>query len=156
MRAVGRIFATLLGFMAAVTVAAGFFMAAKVGIEPTTAETAGWFWGQFFVYGGLTAAVVGSLAFVPFVVYALLTEMLGLRSVVIHAGAWGLFAFACSLAFDGFQRGDTTLHADRAVMLATGFVAGLAYWLVAGRGAGLTDATAPAERLPPPSRDTTA
>ncbi|WP_181704506.1 hypothetical protein [Chthonobacter rhizosphaerae] len=147
MRAVGRVFATMIGFLAAIATAAAFFVAVKVGVEPASAETAGWFWGQFALYGGLTAAVVGSMAFVPAVILALVTEVLGIRSVIVHAGAWGLMGLAAATAFGGLQAGDTTLEADGSILMATGFVAGLVYWVVAGRNAGLMPAEPPPRRL---------
>lgn len=139
MRAVGRIFADIVGFLVAIAAAALVIMVAKAGVEPGHAETAGWFWAQFALYGAMTAAVIGAMAFVPFFLLAVVCEWLGLRSFVWYAGAGGLMAVAASVLFGGLAYGDTTLRLDVTVLLAAGLVGGLAYWAVSGRFAGLVD-----------------
>ncbi|WP_181701137.1 hypothetical protein [Chthonobacter albigriseus] len=150
MRAVGRIFADILGYIAAVIAAALLVVAAKAGIEPEHTETAGWFWAQFVVYGGLTAALIGAMSFVPFVVLVIVAEWLGLRSFVWYAGAGGLMALAASMTVGGLSAGDTTLHMDATVLIAAGLVGGLVFWALSGRFAGLGD-DALGDREPGPS-----
>lgn len=137
MRAVGRIFADIVGFLVAILAAAAVIVAAKAGIEPAQAETAGWFWAQFAIYGAMTAALIGAMSFVPFVILVIAAEWLGLRSFIWYAGAGGVMALAASQAVGGLAYGDTTLRLDATVLLAAGLVGGLAFWAVSGRFAGL-------------------
>lgn len=139
MRAVGRIFADIVGFIVAVLTAAAVIVGAKAGFQPEQAETAGWFWAQFALYGSMTAAFVGAMAFMPFVVLVLVSEWLGLRSFVWYAGFGGAMALAASLTVGGLAFGETRLTVDETVLLAAGLAGGLAFWAVSGRFAGLVD-----------------
>ena len=49
MRAIGRIFAALIGFILAVVAAAMFMLAASVGFTPADPADSLWFWGNFGV-----------------------------------------------------------------------------------------------------------
>jgi hypothetical protein len=141
MRAVGRLFAATLGFMAAVIAAAVFLLSAKVGISPPAPEYEPWFWSQFFVYGGVTASMLGAMAFLPGVVLILVSEIFSIRSFLFHVGAGGLLGLAATFRLDRMHdrmsAGDVTFGADVTLLVAGGFVGGFVYWLIAGRMAGL-------------------
>ena len=87
-----------------------------------------------------TAVGLGRLAFtvlvVPPVFVALVSEVIGARRFLWHAGATGLLTSALPwLARSGVAR--TPEEAHIALLLAlTGAVAGAVYWLIAGNGAG--------------------
>lgn len=79
-------------------------------------------------------------ALLPAVVMALVTESFAIRSLLFYALGGALFGLGVYLAFTPF---DTTVMSfngvDRReleVMTGAGVVAGLAYWVIAGRRAG--------------------
>lgn len=75
-------------------------------------------------------AVIARGALLPFLVAVALTEIAAIRSMI----AWVLFGGAL-----GFALQLVGLPGNLALLppVAAGFAAGFAYWLVAGRGAGL-------------------
>ncbi len=151
MRAVGRLFAAGVGFLLALVAAAAFLLAAKVGLEPMTPEESALFWAQFLVYGGVTASLLGSLAFLPWTLLVLVTEIFSIRSFVVHVGAGGVLGLMGTVRLDRMQErlaeNDAAFAADATLVVAAGFVAGFVYWLVAGRMAGLKPLG------PPPATD---
>jgi hypothetical protein len=124
------LFLVPLGYIAA-CVAAGFMMAFGLfGYEPDPES-------QFF----FTASVVvwtfwaGAVAFVPAILAIVLAEVFGWRSILYWLAVGGGIALVTERVADRYHSLD---FADRrtVVMLAAGFVAGFAYWLIAGRLAG--------------------
>jgi hypothetical protein len=80
------------------------------------------------------------LTFVQVLITALLSEFFALRSLWMHAlfgalaAATGFMMFAPTL-IDGTDPSDM---ADIGIVAASGLVAGLVYWLIAGRDAGFS------------------
>jgi hypothetical protein len=146
MRAIGRLFAASIGFILAVVAAALFLLAAAVGVEPSDPADAAWFWGQFAVYGAITASYVGAAVFIPWAVAAMITEIFSIRSVFVHVGGGGILGMGTSLLSRSPGTGPPAQ--DLTLLLAAGFVGGLVYWLVAGRMAG----TGPVSGAIPPPR----
>jgi hypothetical protein len=98
------------------------------------------------------SALVMAFSFIPAVVAILVTETFGLRSVLFHTLAGGLIGLFCgySLGFIGplprFNF-DMPLGTNFELIAAAGIAAGLVYWLIAGRSAGLwREPAAPAAR----------
>jgi len=122
----------VVGFIGAVLacglfLAWGFFRAGAPETDPVGfAATVG--------TGFVTASVVGATALVPAVFLIGLAEAARLRSMIFHVGAAGALAFA--LWTLGEDVGTAEMRPGSAVALAAGFVAGLCYWLVAGRTSG--------------------
>jgi len=76
------------------------------------------------------------LVFPPLLV-AILSEVLGLRSVVWYAAAMGVLTAAVPWILRGATRVGTPLELHVSLVLGlTGAVAGLVYWAVAGQSAG--------------------
>ncbi|MBT9289503.1 hypothetical protein [Prosthecodimorpha staleyi] len=76
-------------------------------------------------------AIVLSVSFVPGILLALVSEIIGLRSLgyyLVAGGLIGLWAARPPLGIIAAQ--------PFAPALAAGFVGGFVYWLIAGRGAG--------------------
>ncbi len=120
-----------LGYIAA-CIAAGFMAAFGLfGYEPDpehqvffTASVIVWtFW-------------VGAIAFVPALIAIVLGEAFAWRSILYWLAVGGGIGLLAGGFFDRYQSLDFT---DRrtVVMLAAGFVGGFAYWLIAGRLAGV-------------------
>jgi len=137
MRAIGRVIASLIGFMLAVTAAGLFLLAARVGLTPRNPDQAVWFWGQFVASAGLAIMMIGHLAFVPGMIVILASEILRLRSLVFYLLAGGVLGAAAALGLSGLMPAATNDPGRFTVLLATGFVGGFTYWLAAGRMAGL-------------------
>ncbi len=134
-----------LGFVAAVlasavTILAGWYGHEIGGILADVEQT-----GYLIGLAVWLVLEVGALAAVPAFIVIVLAELFGWRSVFLYlavGGALGLFA--------GQLNGMLWDAADNPLLLpAAGFIGGLAYWLVAGRLAGLQRASEPL--APPPT-----
>lgn len=96
--------------------------------------------GLFAVFAAFGFVFVSGFAFLPGIVAIVIAEAVPLRSVVFYAAAGaaiGVIVYAslggfdiATLRYDSFERRETE------IMAAAGIVAGLVYWLVAGRNAG--------------------
>ena len=141
MRAVGRIFAAIIGYLVAVVAAALFLMVARVGFEPRDPAMAGWFWSQFALYGGFAASLIGSATFFPAIVVILVTEVFSIRSWPVYALVGGGFGLAAALGVGSLRDlpADValTFAPNTTLLLGAGFIGGMVYWLLAGRMAGL-------------------
>ncbi|HLL26180.1 MAG TPA: hypothetical protein VKT73_00830 [Xanthobacteraceae bacterium] len=89
-------------------------------------------WGSILT----SAAIVSAIAFVPAVVVILIAEALAFRSLFFYALAGGIGGLAYGLTFPAAAVANT-LDRTTEITLAAGAAAGIAYWLVAGRTAGL-------------------
>lgn len=137
MRAIGRIFAALIGFILAVVAAAMFMLAASVGFAPADPADSLWFWGNFGVGAALTASYLGAMALAPWAVVILVTEVFRLRTVLIYLAAGGFLGVLPSLGLAPMMRSFDGGPREIAILVAAGFVGGFVYWLAAGRMAGI-------------------
>jgi hypothetical protein len=82
-----------------------------------------------------SGAIVSVIAFVPALVMVFVTEMLAIRSLFFYALAAGGGGLLYGLTFPAAMANsfDRTVE----ITFAAGVAAGLVYWLVAGRTAGL-------------------
>lgn len=83
-----------------------------------------------------SAAIVSAIAFVPAMIVILVAEAFGLRSLFFYALAGGASGLLYGLTFP-VEAAAPSLDATVEITLAAGVAAGLVYWLVAGRTAGL-------------------
>ena len=90
MRAIGRIFAALIGFILAVIAAALFMLFASVGFKPADPADSFWFWSNFGVGAAMTASYLGAMALAPWAVIVVITEAFRLRSALIYLVAGGV------------------------------------------------------------------
>lgn len=137
MRAVGRIFAALIGFILAVAAAALFMLTASVGFMPADPADSAWFWGNFGISAAMTASYLGSMALAPWAVVILVTEVFRLRTALIYLLAGGFLGLLPSLGLAPMMRSLQGEPRQIAILVAAGFVGGFVYWLVAGRMAGV-------------------
>lgn len=142
-----RLIVVSVGFLAAVAVSIAVAVAGLgwLPIEPTSGEIAAG--NLLVVFFGVPRLAVLAPALAHFVwpgwlVAALLAELAGSRSLLLHLFGAALLAIAGTVVLD--PTGNLLLPRLAA---AAGFAGGFAHWLIAGRSAGL-------RRLgPPPGSD---
>ncbi|MYZ49344.1 hypothetical protein [Propylenella binzhouense] len=135
MRVVLRVLFLLpFAFVAACVFAALFLVLAVIGLGPDGAYV-GPYWGETALLTLGVAAAAAVVAALPAFVAILAAEILAIRSVLFYlllGGSIGIGGGLFLHAPDG-----VLAAADAQLFGATGCVGGLAYWLMAGRGAGL-------------------
>ena len=104
--------------------------------------------GFFQLLVGVSFFVIALLALLPAIAVIAVAEAFRLQSAVFYAAAGGLLALALchGMGFTGTAP-DVAMAPWIEVFAASGIVAGLAYWLIAGRNAGRW-----CERPTPPPR----
>ena len=137
MQLIVRFFVTLFAFWVASLVAAAVMVLGAAPELPRADD-----FPLLTVFIVTVSAFVAAFSFVPAVIAILVTETFGLRSVLFHALAGGLIGLFCgyTLGFIGplprFDF-DLPLGTNFELLAAAGIAAGLVYWLIAGRSAGL-------------------
>ncbi len=137
MQLIFRFFVTLFAFWLASLAAAAVMV---FGAAPELPDPGTFPLLTIFVF--TVSAVVAAYAFIPAVVAILVTETFGLRSIVLYAVAGGLIGLFCGYALgfiEPLHRVDFSfpLGTNFELLAAAGIAAGLTYWLIAGRSAGL-------------------
>ncbi len=101
----------------------------------------------FGVVATFGTVFVSGFALVPALVLVLVSEALQIRSALFYAVAGALAGFVIYLSFGGVDLGALEVqgfaHREAEIMAGAGIIAGLVYWAIAGRNAGLW-------RRPPP------
>lgn len=148
MALIGRLFVILFAFLASCLVA-GMIVVGAVLFPEFTDLGIGNIDPAINVIVGLGFIFISGFALLPATIVALITEAFAIRSVLVYAIGGALVGAACYLGLIPFDT--ETMHFDGIIrrhleiMTGAGIVAGLVYWLIAGRHAG-------AWRLPPPRR----
>ena len=153
MALIGRLFVILFGFLAACLVAGMIVVVAVLfpefsdldGVIDQSAVNVVLGFGFIFLSG---------FALLPALIVVLITEAFYIRSVLAYAIGGAIVGAACylglipfdpeTLQFDGIVR----RHLE--IMTGAGIVAGLVYWMIAGRSAGAWREPRPPLRPPPP------
>ncbi|WP_448040374.1 hypothetical protein [Bradyrhizobium liaoningense] len=154
MSLIGRLVVIFIGFLAAcfvggmiIVVALLFPEFSDLGAGPVDQGTIDILLGFGFIF-------VSGFALVPAAVIVAITEALYIRSALAYAVGGGVVGLACYLGLvpfhaDTFQfEGIVRRHLE--IMTGAGIVAGVVYWLIAGRNAGAWRNPQPARRPPPP------
>jgi hypothetical protein len=154
MALIGRLFVILFGFFAACLVAGMIVVVAVLfpefsdfgdgPIDPTVLNVVLGF-GFIFISG---------FALLPAVLVVAITEAFYIRSVLAYAVGGGLVGLACYLGLVPFDpatlRFDGVVRRHLEIMTGAGIVAGLVYWMIAGRNAGAWRRPPPRLSPPPP------
>ena len=154
MSLIGRLFVILLGFLAASLVAGAIVVGAVLfpalsdfadgPIDPSALNIVLGF-GFIFVSG---------FALLPAMIVVAITEAFYIRSVLAYAVGGGVVGLACYLGLVPFDpatlRFDGIIRRHLEIMTGAGIVAGLVYWMIAGRNAGAW--REPRRPLPPARR----
>jgi hypothetical protein len=153
MALIGRLFVIFFGFLLACFVA-GIVVVGAV-LYPEISD----FGGQIDqsainVVLGFGFIFISGFALLPALIVVLITEAFYIRSVLAYAIGGAIVGAACYLGLTPFD--PNTMHFDGIVrrhleiMTGAGIVAGLVYWLVAGRTAGAWRVPPRPLRPPPP------
>jgi len=150
----GRIVVILLG-MCLAALAAGAVVVLAV-LFPEWSELA---LGPFDETGvGLVLAFglifVSGVALVPALIVVLITEAFGIRNALAYAAGGALSGAACYLGLVPFDPDTLSfvgiIRRDLEIMTGAGIVAGVVYWMVAGRNAGRWREAPPVPPVAPP------
>ena len=140
MSLIGRLFVILLGFLAASLVAGAIVVGAVLfpalsdfadgPIDPSALNIVLGF-GFIFVSG---------FALLPALIVVAITEAFYIRSALAYAVGGGMVGLACYLGLVPFDpatlRFDGIVRRHLEIMTGAGIVAGMVYWMIAGRNAG--------------------
>jgi len=154
MALIGRLFVIAFAFFAACFVAGLIVVTAILFPEFSDLGDGPIDQGAFDVILGFGFIFVSGFALIPALLIALITEALSIRSVLAYAIGGGLVGAACYLGLVPFD--PETFHFEGIVrrhleiLTGAGIVAGLLYWLIAGRNAGRWRETSSRLRPPPP------
>ncbi|MFZ5732439.1 MAG: hypothetical protein ACOY4O_06880 [Pseudomonadota bacterium] len=96
--------------------------------------------GTFAIITTVGFVFVSGFALLPAIVAAVITEGLSIRSVLFYAVAGAVVGAICYLGMANFDAATMTVHGlvrrELEVMTGAGVIAGLVYWMIAGRNAG--------------------
>src|SRR3984885_7537754 len=154
MTLIGRLFVILFAFLAAcfvagmiVVVAIMFPEFSDLGAGPVDPGVLNIILGFGFIF-------VSGFALLPAMIVAAITEAFYIRGALTYAVGGGLVGLACYLGlvpFDADQlRFEGIVRRHLEIMTGAGILAGVVYWLIAGRNAGAWRVPQPVRRLPPP------
>ena len=108
--------------------------------------------GVLDIMYGFGFIFVSGFALLPAMIVAAITEAFYIRSALAYAVGGALVGLACYLGLVPFDpetlRFDGIVRRHLEIMTGAGIVAGLVYWLIAGRNAGRW--RVPPRPLPPP------
>jgi hypothetical protein len=154
MALIGRLFVILFAFLAACFVAGMIVVGAIMFPEFSDLGAGPVDPGVLNVILGFGFIFVSGFALVPAMLVAAITEAFYIRGALTYAVGGGLVGLACYLGlvpFDTEQlhfEGIVRRHLE--IMTGAGIVAGVVYWMIAGRSAGAWRIPPPELRPPPP------
>ena len=140
MALIGRLFVIFFAFLAACFVA-GMIVVGAV-LYPEFSDLGGGPIDQsaINVVLGFGFIFLSGFALLPALIVVLITEAFYIRSVLAYAVGGAIVGAACYLGLVPFDPRDAAVRRHRApsleIMTGAGIVAGLVYWMIAGRNAG--------------------
>src|SRR6185369_15548747 len=152
MALIGRLFVILFGFLAACLAAGMIVVGAVLYPEFSDLATGPIDQGAINIVLGFGFIFLSGFALLPALIVVLITEAFYVRSALAYAVGGAIVGAACYLGLIPFD--PATMHFEGIVrrhleiMTGAGIVAGLVYWMVAGRNAGAW--RTPPRRPPPP------
>jgi hypothetical protein len=139
MALIGRILIILVAFFAA-SLAAGIVLVFSIVFPEWGSGRFGFDEGSFAVVATIGFVVIGSFGFLPALIIALVTEALNIRSALIYATGGAVLGALSYLGIARFDPNTMTMvggvRREVEIMAGAGIIAGLVYWLIAGRNAG--------------------
>src|SRR6516164_11463738 len=154
MALIGRLFVILFGFLAA-CLAAGMIVVGAVLFPELSDLGAGPIdQGALDVVLGFGFIFISGFALLPALIIAAITEAFSIRSSLAYAIGGGLVGLACYLGLVPFDpdtmRFEGIVQRHLEIMTGAGIVAGLVYWMIAGRTAGAWREPQRRLKSPPP------
>jgi hypothetical protein len=152
MALIGRLFVVLFAFLAACLVAGMIVVGAVLFPEFSDLGSGPVDSGALNIVLGLGFIFVSGFALLPAMIVVLITEAFYVRGALTYAIGGGVVGLACYLGLIPFD--PATLHFEGIVrrhleiMTGAGIVAGVVYWMIAGRNAGAW--REPPRRVQPP------
>jgi len=148
MALIGRLFVVFLAFLAACLAAGIIVVSALLFPEFSELGTGPVDEGALDILFGFGFIIVSGFALVPAMLIVAITEAFYIRGPLTYAIGGALVGLACYLGLVPFDpdtlRFEGIVRRHLEIMTGAGIVAGLVYWLIAGRNAG-------AWRKPPPN-----
>jgi len=140
MALIGRLFVILFAFLAACLVA-GMIVVGAVLFPDLSDFGAGTVdEGAMNIVLGFGFIFISGFALLPAMIIAAITEAFCIRSALAYALGGGLVGLACYLGLVPFDtetlRFEGIVRRHLEIMTGAGIVAGLVYWMIAGRNAG--------------------
>jgi len=154
MSLIGRLFVILFGFLVACLVAGIIVIGAVLFPEFSDFAGGGVDPDALNILFGFGFIFLSGFALLPATIIVLITEAFYIRSILAYAIGGGIVGLASYLGLIPFDPG--TMHFNGIVrrhleiMTGAGIVAGLVYWLIAGRNAGNWREPRYPLRAPPP------
>lgn len=153
MALIGRLFAILFGFLFACFAAGAIVVMAllfpdwsELSVGPIDPDALNIVLGFGFIF-------VSGFAVVPAMLIVAVTEAFHVRRLLAYAVGGAIVGLACYLGLVPFDPGtmqfEGIVRRQLEIMTGAGIVAGVVYWLIAGRNAGAW--RVPPRRVPPPA-----
>jgi hypothetical protein len=154
MALIGRLFVILFAFLFACLAAGMIVVGAVLYPEFSDLGTGPIDQGAINVVLGFGFIFLSGFALLPALIVVLITEAFYIRGVLTYAIGGALVGAACYLGLIPFDpqtmRFDGIVRRHLEILTGAGIVAGLVYWIIAGRSAGAWRAPRPPLRPPPP------
>src|SRR5476649_320174 len=140
MALIGRLFVILFAFLAACLVAGIIVVCAVLFPEFSDLGSGPVDTGALNIVLGFGFIFISGFALLPAMIVAAITEAFYIRGALTYAVGGGLVGLACYLGLVPFDpdtlRFEGIVRRHLEIMTGAGIVAGLVYWLIAGRNAG--------------------
>jgi hypothetical protein len=154
MALIGRLFVILFAFLAACLVAGMIVVGAVLFPEFSDFGSGPIDPSAFNIVLGFGFIFVSGFALLPAMIVALITEAFNIRSALAYAVGGAAVGLACYLGLIPFDPAtlqfDGIIRRHLEIMTGAGIVAGMIYWMIAGRNAGAWREPPPRLRPPPP------
>jgi hypothetical protein len=154
MALIGRLFVIFFAFLAACLVAGMIVVVAVLFPEFSDLGSGPVDPGALNIVLGFGFIFISGFALLPAMIVAMITEAFYIRSALAYAIGGGLVGLACYLGLVPFDtdtlRFDGIVRRHLEIMTGAGIVAGVVYWMIAGRTAGAWREPRHPLRQPPP------
>ena len=154
MSLIGRLFVILFGFLAACLVAGMIVVGAVLYPEFSDVAVGPIDQSAINVVLGFGFIFLSGFALLPALIVVLITEAFYVRGVLTYAVGGAIVGAACYLGLVPFDpatlKFDGIVRRHLEIMTGAGIVAGLVYWVIAGRTAGAWREPSHPLRPPPP------
>src|SRR5580704_12531546 len=152
MALIGRLFVIAFAFLAACLVAGMIIVCAIMFPEFSDLGSGPVDQGAIDIILGFGFIFISGFALLPAMIIAAITEAFYIRGALTYAVGGGLVGLACYLGLVPFDpdtlRFEGIVRRHLEIMTGAGIVAGMVYWMIAGRNAGAW--REPRRPMPPP------